>query len=103
MPDDKTQQQNKAQNHEEPATVGDLFSLGILAAVVAGIIIGIVKGDSTPKKNDANTPKVVNVDSLVQDSLSKTIEYQNAVRATQELDARRSGIYEYFSTQQEYQ
>ncbi|MBO4745849.1 MAG: hypothetical protein J5613_02140 [Alphaproteobacteria bacterium] len=58
MPDDKTQQQNKAQNHEEPATVGDLFSLGILAAVVAGIIIGIVKGDSTPKKTTLIHPRL---------------------------------------------
>ena len=93
----------KDNNQEEPrATVGDLFCLGILAAMVAGIVIGIVKRDSTPQNHGTNSHRVVNVvniDSLVQDSLSKTIEYQNAVRATEELDARRSDIHEYFSKQ----
>ena len=101
MSDSKTQQQNEnqKQNKEQLATVGDLFSMGILAAVVAGIVIGIVKSDSTPQHHGNNKPKVVNVDSLVNDSLSKTIEYQNAERATRELEARRSGIYEYFNKQ----
>ncbi len=97
MSDSKTQQQNEnpKQDKEQPATVGDLCSLGIVAAVVAGI----VKSDSTPQRHGSNKSKVVNVDSLVNDSLSKTIEYQNAERTTRDLENRRTGIYEYFNEQ----
>lgn len=65
-------------------------------AVVSMFGYMFIKDD---RKIQATQQTKTNIDSLVNDSLSKTIEYQNAKRAARESGNRRADIYEYFNEQ----
>ena len=81
------------------ATWGDLAKGILLLTLAGGIAYITIKADRTTTTNEISEKKL---DSLVNDSLAKTIEYQNAVRANNDLESRRTDIYKYFSKQQEY-
>ena len=79
---------------EPRAGWGDIAKGLAVLAVVSMFGYMFIKDD---RKIQATQQTKTNIDSLVNDSLSKTIEYQNAERANRELEARRAGIYEYFN------
>lgn len=95
-----TSESNKnpnTQGQEPHATVGDLLFATIVILMAAGVIYSFGRmGTRKPQK--AKAVQTTKLDSLVQDSLSKTVEYQNALRANQEMEAKRADIKRYFNS-----
>lgn len=85
---------NSETQTEPRAGWGDIAKGLALLTVVSVLSYMFIKDD---RKIQATQQNRITIDSLVNDSLSKTIEYQNAERATRELEARRADIYEYFT------
>lgn len=86
----KTPQQN--------ATWADVLK-GFAALVAVAFFVQIGLHDDTKiqeMQKNYNTKKTL--DSLVKDSLSKTIEYQNAVDATKIKEQKENEIRQYFDS-----
>ena len=78
---------------EEKATWGDLLKLIAIVGVISIFMYIYIKDDrKTTKAKETQTT----IDARTQDSLLRTVEYQNVVRASQELENKRAEIHRYF-------
>ncbi len=78
---------------EPKATLGDLLKFIAGLTVIAVILYGpIKKGHQERQFQKAQST----INAKTQDSLLKTIEYQEAMRANQELANKRADIHNYF-------
>jgi len=82
---------------EEKATWGDLLKLIAVVGAISIFMCIYIKDD---RKNTKAKETQATVDARTQDSLSKTVEYQNALRASQELENKRTEIRRYFEEKQ---
>ena len=82
---------------EQMATTGDLLSASVIIVMLAGIVTGIVKSGAHLVSPINTKSAGINLDSLVQDSLVKTIEYQDAVRANKKVEEKQADIRNYFN------
>ena len=87
-----------AQEKEPKATWGDVLKgLGVVAVVILFLHIAKKENNNLQYTQKAQQAQKT-VDSLVQDSLSKTIEYRNAVRADRLKEQKRNQIWQYFDS-----
>lgn len=89
----KTNDNQKQKLQEPHATLGDMFTLCIVLGLGVFLMVRCIKIDKVHRQEKQ---KVMRIDSLVRDSLPKTVEYQNMIRATQELESKKTKLNEYF-------
>ena len=77
----------------EKATWGDLLKLIAIVGVISIFMYIYIKDN---RKTTKAKETQATIDARTQDSLLKTVEYQNVVRANQELENKRAEIYRYF-------
>ena len=88
---------NNQPSTEPKASVGDLL-IGIIVLSATGIIVwNVIKDGLT---YDRVQKQQVTLDSLVNDSVSKTLEYEQAMHAYQKLEDKRAEIRQHFEANQ---